>query len=120
MMESLAPVAAQVGVSVCIVEPGAVSTRFVANVGADPAALVAGAGPYAPALRGYLERTVAQFASSAAQTADEVAATIVAALTEERPAVRRQTSPAASQFTGLKLADPDGSRVTGLTSTWLG
>jgi NAD(P)-dependent dehydrogenase (short-subunit alcohol dehydrogenase family) len=120
MMESLAPVAAQVGVSVCIVEPGAVSTRFVANVGADPAALVGGAGPYAPALRSYLERTVAQFASSAAQTPDEVAATIVAALTEERPAFRRQTSPAASQFTGLKLADPDGSRVTGLTSTWLG
>jgi NAD(P)-dependent dehydrogenase (short-subunit alcohol dehydrogenase family) len=36
LLESLAPVAAQVGVDVCIVEPGAVSTRFVANVGVDP------------------------------------------------------------------------------------
>jgi NAD(P)-dependent dehydrogenase (short-subunit alcohol dehydrogenase family) len=120
MMESLAPVAARVGVSVCIVEPGAVSTRFVANVGADPAALIAGAGPYAPALQGYLERTVAQFASAAAQTSDDVAAVIVAALTEENPVFRRQTSPAAAQFTGLKLADQDGTRVTGLTSAWLG
>jgi hypothetical protein len=45
---------------------------------------------------------------------------ILAALTEEKPALRRQTSTFASQFTGLKLPDPDGSRVTGLTSQWLG
>src|SRR3954468_6156117 len=57
LLESLAPVAALVGVDVCIVEPGAVSTRFVANVGVDPAALIANSGPYAPALRAYLDRT---------------------------------------------------------------
>lgn len=120
LLESLAPVAARVGVDVCIVEPGAVSTRFVANVGVDPAALIANSGPYAPALRAYLDRTQAQFASSAAQTADEAAAVVLAALTEERPALRRQTSAAAGQFTGLKLADPNGSRVTGVTGQWLG
>ena len=36
-LESLAPVAATVGVGVTIVEPGPVTTEFVNNVGVDPA-----------------------------------------------------------------------------------
>lgn len=120
MMESLAPVAAAVGVTVCVVEPGAVGTQFVANIGLDPAALIGRGGAYAPAMQGYLQRTRAQFASNAAQTPDDVAATILAALTEERPVFRRQTSMSAKQFVGTKLADLDGTRVVGLTSQWLG
>lgn len=49
-MESLAPVAATVGVTVSVIEPGAVASEFVANVGLDPQAEAA-AGPYAPAAR---------------------------------------------------------------------
>jgi NAD(P)-dependent dehydrogenase (short-subunit alcohol dehydrogenase family) len=117
-MESLAPVAAALGVAVCIVEPGAVATEFVTNTGVDPAALIAAAGPYAPAMQAYAARTLGEFAT-AAQHPDEVAAIVLQALTEQRPAFRRQTSPAASRFTGMKLADQTGSAVLALTGSWL-
>jgi NAD(P)-dependent dehydrogenase (short-subunit alcohol dehydrogenase family) len=117
-MESLAPVAAALGVAVCIVEPGPVATEFVANTGADPAALIAAAGPYAPAMQAYATRTLSQFAT-AAQHPYEVAAVVLRALTEEQPAFRRQTSPVATQFTGTKLADQTGSAVLALTGGWL-
>ncbi|WP_035802971.1 SDR family NAD(P)-dependent oxidoreductase [Kitasatospora mediocidica] len=117
-LESLAPVAASVGVTVSVVEPGAVASEFVANVGVDLAQAVAGAGAYAPALSAYLARTQAQFAS-AAQTPAEAAATIVEALTAERPAFRLQTSQAARGFVGVKLADLDGAAIQALTSAWI-
>ncbi|HMC72133.1 MAG TPA: SDR family NAD(P)-dependent oxidoreductase [Mycobacteriales bacterium] len=49
-MEALAPVAATVGVSVSVIEPGAVASDFVANVGVDPETMLETAGPYAGAL----------------------------------------------------------------------
>ncbi|WP_343447249.1 SDR family NAD(P)-dependent oxidoreductase [Micromonospora schwarzwaldensis] len=116
-MESLAPVAATVGVSVCVVEPGAVASEFVTNVGIDPDTAVAAAGPYAPALRAYLRRSAGAFA--AAQSPAEAAAAVVATLTDPEPAPRVQTSPAARQFVGVKLADTDGLGVTALTAGWL-
>ncbi|MDG4800880.1 SDR family NAD(P)-dependent oxidoreductase [Micromonospora sp. WMMD980] len=116
-MESLAPLAATVGVSVCVVEPGAVASEFVANVGLDPDAAVAAAGPYGPALRAYLDRSTAAFA--AAQSPTEAAAAVVATLTDPEPAPRVQTSAAARQFVAVKLADTDGLGVTALTAGWL-
>ncbi|MDH6114797.1 NAD(P)-dependent dehydrogenase (short-subunit alcohol dehydrogenase family) [Kitasatospora sp. MAP12-15] len=117
-MESLAPVAASVGVTVSVVEPGAVASEFVSNVGVDlPAALVA-AGPYAPAMEAYLARTQAQFASFAQPPAG-AAETILEVLTADRPAFRLQTSDAARGFVGAKLADLDGSAVQALTSGWI-
>lgn len=116
-MESLAPLAASLGVSVTVIEPAAVASEFVSNVGIDPMAMIAGAGPYATAMRAYIERTRAMFA--AAQSPADAAATIVEALTAERPAFRMQTSDRARQFVGVKLADLDGSRVLGLTKTWI-
>ncbi|HEY5222724.1 MAG TPA: SDR family oxidoreductase [Microbacteriaceae bacterium] len=118
-MESLAPVAATVGVRVSIVEPGPVSTEFVANVGADVPAMLAAAGPYAPAMLGYLQRTQQQFSSASAQSAGDVAAVIVDLLTTDAPPARVQTSPAASAFVGVKLADLDGSAVQTTTSGWV-
>jgi NAD(P)-dependent dehydrogenase (short-subunit alcohol dehydrogenase family) len=118
MMESLAPVAARLGVTVCVVEPGAVATEFVANTGADPAAMLAAAGPYAPALQAYIKRTLATF-GTAAQTPDDVAEVVLATLTEEHPPFRRQTSPIAAQFVGAKLADRDGAAIQALTGGWL-
>lgn len=44
-MESLAPVAARLGVTVSVVEPGAVATEFVNNIGVDPADEVAASRP---------------------------------------------------------------------------
>ncbi|MDH6120719.1 SDR family NAD(P)-dependent oxidoreductase [Kitasatospora sp. GAS204B] len=115
-MESLAPVAATTGVSVSVVEPGAVASEFVANVGLDPQA-VAAAGPYGPALATYLDRTRNAFAN--AQTREGAAAAIIEVLTAEKPAFRVQTSDAARGFTAVKLADQDGSAVQGLTAGWV-
>ena len=116
-MESLNPVAATLGVAVTVVEPGAVSTEFVANAGVDAEELAAASGPYAPALSAYLRRTAGAFA--AAQSPIEVAAVIVKALTDEHPPFRIQTSDGARAFVGNKLADLDGARVIGLTSQWV-
>ncbi|GAA3284147.1 SDR family NAD(P)-dependent oxidoreductase [Dactylosporangium vinaceum] len=118
-MEALAPVAATVGVGVSVVEPGAVASDFVANVGVDPEAALAAAGPYAAALGAYLARTRSQFAN-AAQSPDEAAQRIVEALTADKPAFRLQTSGSARQFVGLKLADLDGAAVQTVTGGWVG
>ena len=118
-MESLTPVAATVGVPVTIVEPGAVTTEFVANVGVDLPAMLQAVGPYAPALEAYLARTAAAFDPSRAQTPESVAAVIVDLLLSEHPPARLQTSETARQFVGAKLADLDGSAVQSLTAGWV-
>ena len=116
-MESLAPVAATVGVKVTVVEPGAVASEFVANSGVDLPAMLAAMGPYAPALQAYVDRTRNAF--SAAQSATEVADGIVAVLAAEQPPFRTQTSDQARGFAGTKLADLDGSAVQSLTAGWV-
>ena len=116
-MESLAPVAATTGVSVTVVEPGAVASEFVSNVGFDPGVIDA-SGPYAPAMRAYFERTRSTFAD-AAQSPANAAAPIIEAISGERPAFRIQTSDAARAFVGTKLADLDGSSVLALTGGWV-
>ncbi|TJZ57223.1 SDR family oxidoreductase [Streptomyces piniterrae] len=117
-MESLAPVAAAHGVSVSVIEPGAVATEFVANVGVDLEAAVAGAGAYAPQLSAYLNRTIAQFGDGA-QTAEGAAESVLEALTADEPAFRLQTSDWARGFVGTKLTDLDGSAVLGMTNGWV-
>ncbi|MFD9162371.1 SDR family oxidoreductase [Streptomyces sp. NPDC059558] len=117
-MESLAPVAGAVGVSVTVIEPGAVATEFVNNIDLDLEARIAAAGPYSDALRHYVERTVGQFLNGA-QTPEGAAESVMEALTVERPAFRIQTSDWARDFTGNKLVDQDGSAVIGMTSTWV-
>ncbi|MFD5410493.1 SDR family NAD(P)-dependent oxidoreductase [Streptomyces nojiriensis] len=117
-MESLAPVAGAVGVSVSVIEPGAVATEFVNNIGLDLEARIAAAGPYSDALRHYVERTVGQFMNGA-QTPAGAAESVMEALTADRPAFRIQTSQWARDFTGTKLADQDGSAVVGMTGTWV-
>jgi NAD(P)-dependent dehydrogenase (short-subunit alcohol dehydrogenase family) len=116
-LESLHPVAATVGVGVSVIEPAAVGSEFVANVGVDREALLAEAGVYAPALGGYLERTASAFA--AAQDVVEVGEFVAAALDLDPLPFRLQTSAGATSFVGLKLSDLDGSRVTGFTAGWL-
>ncbi len=118
-LESLAPVAATVGVGVSIVEPGPVTTEFVNNVGVDIGAMFAAAGPYLPAMQAYLNHVMADFSSDAAQTADQVAEVIMGVVTAERPPLRVQTGPWAEAFVGSKMTDLDGSAVLGQTSTWV-
>ncbi|MEU3356256.1 SDR family NAD(P)-dependent oxidoreductase [Streptomyces sp. NPDC037389] len=116
-MESLAPVAATAGVGVTVVEPGAVASEFVASQNLDIPALLEAAGPYAPALKAYIDRTLASFGN--AQSAAEAAASVVGVLTAERPPFRVQTSAWARDFVGTKLADADGSAVQALTASWV-
>ncbi|MFI8265708.1 SDR family NAD(P)-dependent oxidoreductase [Streptomyces sp. NPDC085665] len=118
-MESLAPVAAAMGVQVSIVEPGAVSSEFVNNVGLDIPALLAQAGPYAPALQGYINHAMQSFGSDTAQTPEQAAAPVVDALTAEKMPFRIQTSDWARTFVGMKLADLDGSAVQTEMTGWL-
>ncbi|MFB6436557.1 SDR family oxidoreductase [Streptomyces sp. NPDC056411] len=115
-MESLAPVAATAGVSVSVVEPGAVASEFVNNVGVRDDVLEQ-AGPYAPALSAYLDRTRGAFSN--AQTPQDVAAQMVELLAAERPAFRLLTSDAARDFAGAKLKDLDGAAVQKLTGGWV-
>ena len=117
-MESLAPVAGAVGVRVSVVEPGAVATEFVNNIGLDVEARLAAAGPYADAMRHYIDRTVGSFLDGA-QTPAGAAEAVMEALGAETPAFRIQTSPWARELTGVKLADRDGSAVVGMTGTWV-
>ncbi|MFR9797264.1 SDR family oxidoreductase [Streptomyces sp. MS06] len=116
-MESLAPVAATVGVSVGVIEPGAVASEFVSNVGLE-ADVLEQAGPYAPALSGYLEHVRAMF--GAAQTSEEVGEQIAELIAAERPAFRTLTSDTARAFVGSKLTDLDGSSVQTMTGSWVG
>ncbi|WP_158865206.1 SDR family NAD(P)-dependent oxidoreductase [Leifsonia sp. AG29] len=117
-MESLTPVASTVGVRVTVVEPGAVSTEFVANVGLGdrPAAL---GTPYEGAFRAYLDRTASAFDPANAQTPEGVADAIVEALTAENPPARVQTSEAAEKFVGIKLSDLNGAHVQAVTAHWV-
>ncbi|MBT2457178.1 SDR family NAD(P)-dependent oxidoreductase [Streptomyces sp. ISL-86] len=116
-MESLAPVAASVGVQVSVVEPGAVASEFIASQGIDIPGLLTAAGPYAAALEAYIDRTLKSFGN--AQTSAEAAAPVVALLAAERMPFRVQTSDWARDFVGVKLADADGSAVQTLTGGWL-
>lgn len=118
-MESLAPVAAAVGVTVGVVEPGAVASEFVNNAGLDIVAMLAGAGAYTAPLGAYLDRVTSQFAGNA-QAASDVAATIVAALAADPLPFRTQTSDWARQFVATKITDLDGSAVQHLTGAWVG
>ena len=116
-LEALQPVAATVGVGVGVIEPGAVGSEFVANVGVDREAMLASADVYGPALSSYLERTAGAFAN--AQAVEEVGALVAGALELDPLPFRLQTSDGARAFVGIKLSDLDGSAVTGFTGTWV-
>lgn len=111
LMQSLAPVVAPFGVDVSIVEPAAVASSFTESVHR------AAPGPYADLQQAYLDRTSQAFAS--AQPAEDAAMTVVEAATTSAPRFRWQTSDAAIRFASLSLGDLDGSRVLGVTRTWL-
>ena len=106
-----------VGVRVSVIEPGAVASEFVANIGVDRSALITAAGPYGPAIESYLSRVGDAFTH--AQTPEEVADVVKAVLSLDEPNFRYQTSDAARQFVGMKLADLDGSAVLRLTREWI-
>ncbi|MET9696150.1 SDR family NAD(P)-dependent oxidoreductase [Streptomyces sp. NPDC006529] len=118
-MESLAPVAASVGVLVSVVEPGAVTSEFVASQRLDVPAMVEAAGPYGGALRAYVEHAMSSYGADTSQTSAEAAGPVVALLDAPEVPLRVQTSPWARDFVAAKLADLDGSAVQAVTTGWL-
>ena len=112
-MQSLAPVAERFGVWVSVIEPAAVASDFVANVQRPELT----GSPYDVLLGTYLQRTAGAFAN--AQTAVGAAEAIADAVTSTTYRFRWQTSPAASAFVGMSLADLDGERVLGATRGWI-
>lgn len=116
-MEALAPVASTVGVHVTVVEPGAVSSEFLENIGLKPADMIAGAGVYAPALSAYADTSLGQY--EWAQTPREAAAAVLEALTLPDPPLRMQTSEKVEAYVATKLADLNGSKVLGMTRDWV-
>jgi NAD(P)-dependent dehydrogenase (short-subunit alcohol dehydrogenase family) len=112
-MQSLAPVAQRLGVWVSVIEPAAVASEFVANVERPELS----GGPYDELLGAYLQRTAGAFAN--AQSAVSAAKAIADAATSTTYRFRWQTSPAATTFVGMSLADLDGERVFGATRTWI-
>lgn len=116
--ESLHSVARSLGVAVIVVEP-AVSSDLVGTAAIDIEALLARSGAYRPALSLSLKRTMRQFDQGVTQSPGDVAAVVVATLDSTAQAFRVQTSAGAAAIVGMKLLDVDGSRVTGVTSSWV-
>lgn len=114
MMESLAPVMRLFGVHVSLIEPGAVRTEFVANVGRSEAE---NAGPYDSMLAAYMGGMDAVYA--AGQTAEQVAEVIVQVANEPQPQLRYQTSAGIRELTGRKYVDPTGESVLAITGARL-
>lgn len=115
LLESLHPVAAQVGVQVSVVEPGPVLGEFVqhGSAGSERAA----DGPYAAA-RARFQR-IQEGGYEGAQTPAEIAQVLVHVARAEAPVFRYQTSESVSKLVGVKLKDLTGERLTGLTAKWI-
>lgn len=114
-MQSLAPVAERFGVWVSVVEPAAVASDFVDNVLRSTDSETS---PYADLESAYLARTAGAFKN--AQSAQSAGEAIADAATSGTYRFRYQTSPQASAFAGMSLADLDGQKVLDATRTWLG
>ncbi|WP_024793597.1 SDR family oxidoreductase [Tomitella biformata] len=115
LMEGLAPVLAQFGIGVSVIEPGPVNTGFTANVRRVEAQSEDG---YAELSAAYEDRLRGLF--SGGQTPEEVAAVVVEAAMSASPHLRYQSSLAASAMAARKLVDTTGDSVLAATSALIG
>ena len=129
LYESLRPLAAQFGVYASLVEPGPVDTGFRSSSpgfhraadgrrDADDAHAADGAATdaYVP-LRTRYDALMAA-GEGREQSADDVAACIVAVAEEPEPGLRYQTTRFATKLAAIKVADLDGSAVDAFTANW--
>ena len=117
MMEGLAPVARGAGVRVSVVEPGYVTSEFVANLGFDLNAAGSAESPYQAMRQSYLERVRQRMPQG--QTCEAAAAVIRDVLADPAPQFRYQTSDAARMLVGLKLTDMTGEGIQAFTRSWI-
>jgi NAD(P)-dependent dehydrogenase (short-subunit alcohol dehydrogenase family) len=120
LMESLAPVAARFGVFVSMIEPGAVTTEFVANVGGRQNIAATESDPYHPMIAAYMDKVQKRYASgNTGQTSDQIAPVILEAATSERPQLRYSTSDYVRGLVEEKYLDPTGNSVIAMTGQML-
>jgi NAD(P)-dependent dehydrogenase (short-subunit alcohol dehydrogenase family) len=120
LLESLAPVANTIGISISLIEPGPVATKFIANVQGLEAAFAAGPDdPYGSAKANYMARLGTPERMSGMQTSLEVAEVIAQVLADETPALRYQTSAWSQDFVATKLQDLSGAATVAMTSSWV-
>ncbi len=119
LMQSLHPVAAQHGVKISVVEPGAIATEFIANAGESVAERMNNADAYTPQVQAYVQHITEAFAPGSAQTPQDIADVIAAVVAEEDPAFRYQTGERSTMFAGMSLSDLDGRTVTTATGSWV-
>lgn len=119
-MESLAPVARRLGIQVSIVEPGPVSTEFVASVRGKLAQAEAteASTAYAVMRESYLAASSQVFAM--AQTGADVARVMVEAATAAEPHLRYVTSDMVRAIAGRKYVDLTGDSIVAMTGARLG
>jgi NAD(P)-dependent dehydrogenase (short-subunit alcohol dehydrogenase family) len=119
-LESLAPVAKRLGITVSLIEPGPVNTNFVASVVATiPQSTPEVQAIYAPMLESYMGGSQERFATMG-QTPDQIGEVIIKAATEEAPHFRYLTSPLVQGLVSQKYADPTGDSMLTFFSERLG
>jgi NAD(P)-dependent dehydrogenase (short-subunit alcohol dehydrogenase family) len=118
MMESLAPVAKQMGIHVSLIEPGPVNTEFVATATKGMTLPEASNDEYGRLLTNYIRGSRQNFATLG-QTGDDIAAVIVEAATAESPHLRYLTSDAMRAIVAKKYVDLTSDSIVTLTGSRL-
>ncbi len=116
LMESLAAVMREFGVSISVVEPGPVRTAFFANLGGH-ADTVGDDDPYAQLINRFNTRMAAL--GSGGQSAESVAAVIREIAADPSPALRYQSSEQSREFAARKIVDTTGRSILDATATLL-
>lgn len=120
MMEGLAPLAQQMGIDVCLVEPGPINTEFVSSVrSSSGGAMAEMAAPYDRLIQAYIGSSGNVFATYG-QTGDDIARIIADLAVAEKPDFRTITSDYAKAFVASKVVDPTGNSVVEIFAQRLG
>jgi len=119
LMQSLHPVAAQHGVKISVVEPGAIATEFINNAGESVAERMNNVDAYTPQVQAYVKHITEAFAPGSAQTPQDIADVIASVVAEDEPKFRYQTGERSAMFAAMSLSDIDGSAVTTATGSWV-
>jgi NAD(P)-dependent dehydrogenase (short-subunit alcohol dehydrogenase family) len=116
LMESLAAVMREFGVSISVLEPGPVRTAFFANLGGH-AGTVGDNDPYALLINRFNARMAAL--GSGGQSAESVASVIREIAADPSPALRYQSSEQSRALAARKLVDTTGRSILEATTTLL-
>jgi NAD(P)-dependent dehydrogenase (short-subunit alcohol dehydrogenase family) len=119
-LESLAPVAKRLGITVSLIEPGPVNTNFVASVVATrPESTQELQAAYGSMLDAYIEGSQESFATLG-QTPDQIGQVVINVALEETPHFRYTTSEMVQGLVSQKYVDPSGDSIVAFFGKRLG